>query len=158
MKTFRISFGIVALFFLNGCQNYTSAYELFGEDFDEKKGLITSDSLNELFDNTEIGDTVEVTFSTTIDAVCQKKGCWMEVELTDEYAARVTFKDYGFFVPMNAMESEAIVRGKAFWKAETVAEKRHYAEDAGEDPDDIEDEEEDEYEPHIVATGVKIKK
>lgn len=156
MRTLRIYFAVVALFLFNGCQNNTNTYELFGENFDDKKGLITSESLDKLFDNTEIGDTVEVTFSTTIDIVCQKKGCWMEVELTDEYAARVTFKDYGFFVPMNAMESEAIIRGKAFWKAETVAEKRHYAEDIGEDPDDIEDEEE--YEPHIVATGVKIRK
>jgi hypothetical protein len=111
-----------------------------------------------LFDATEIGDTVDVTFSTKIDAVCQKKGCWMEVDLADDNVARVTFKDYGFFVPLNAGESEAIVHGKAFWKVETMAEKLHYAEDAGEDPDDIDETDETEYEPHIIATGVKIKK
>jgi hypothetical protein len=158
MKTFGISLFAAALFVFSACQNTSNSYELFGEDFNEKKGLITSEALDKLFDDTEIGDTIDVTFSTKIDAVCKKKGCWMEVDLADDNVVRVTFKDYGFFVPLNAGESEAIVHGKAFWKVETMTEKLHYAEDAGEDPDDIDEIEGPEYEPHIIATGVKIKK
>jgi hypothetical protein len=39
----------------------------------------------------------------TVNEVCQKKGCWMEV-MPDgmKSGVRVTFKDYGFFVPMDA--------------------------------------------------------
>lgn len=37
-----------------------------------------------------------------VDAVCQKKGCWMElIPQPGEASVRVTFKDYGFFVPMD---------------------------------------------------------
>lgn len=34
--------------------------------------------------------------------ICQKKGCWMQVLPKDgEQSIRMTFKDYGFFVPMD---------------------------------------------------------
>jgi hypothetical protein len=70
----------------------------------------------------------------------------------------VTFLDYGFFVPLNSAGSEAIIKGKAFWKSDTAAEKRHYAEDAGEEFDESELAMADDYAPHIVATGVLLKK
>ena len=43
---------------------------------------------------------------------CSRKGCWMELSASKDAAApgcRVTFKDYGFFVPTDAAGSKARV-------------------------------------------------
>jgi hypothetical protein len=148
---------IIIIAGLLSCQNKEAQYEVFGEGFEVDSKIMSAKELDKLFDQLELEDTVEVVFSTKIDAVCQKKGCWMDVDLDNDAVARVTFLDYGFFVPLNAAGSEAIVKGKAFWKADTAAEKRHYAEDAGGSIEEIELDE-DAYAPHIVATGVLIKK
>lgn len=147
--------GVILL--LHACSTESQSYATFGESFDQNSKSISSKDLNSQFDDLEIGDTAEVVFTTKIDAVCQKKGCWMDVDLANDEVARVTFLDYGFFVPLNSSGSEAIIKGKAFWKRETAAEKRHFAEDAGEKIDSIQLNEE-EYTPHILATGVLIKK
>jgi hypothetical protein len=53
------------------------------------------------------------------------------MELTDGAEAFVKFKDYGFFVPMNAQKRAVIVEGKAFIEETPIAELKHYAEDEG---------------------------
>ncbi|HPG48338.1 MAG TPA: DUF4920 domain-containing protein, partial [Petrotogaceae bacterium] len=77
------------------------------------------------------GDTLVVQFESNIKSVCKKKGCWMNMELKGDDKSFVKFKDYGFFVPLNADNSDAIVNGKAFVDVESVEELRHYAKDAG---------------------------
>src|SRR5262245_8920998 len=50
----------------------------------------------------------------TVRAACTRKGCWMELAPTAEKGAqgcRVTFKDYGFFVPTNSAGATARVEG-----------------------------------------------
>jgi hypothetical protein len=47
---------------------------------------------------------------------CTKKGCWMELSTTPDPKApgcRVTFKDYGFFVPLDSAGSTAQLVGTA---------------------------------------------
>ena len=41
-----------------------------------------------------------------VQAACSKKGCWMELE-----GMRVTFKDYGFFVPTDSKGMKARLEG-----------------------------------------------
>jgi len=57
----------------------------------------------------------------TIKAVCQKKGCWMELKGRSA-GLRVTFKDYGFFVPKDSrgkrVRAEGIVEVKTLSKAD----------------------------------------
>lgn len=53
------------------------------------------------------GKTVAI--EATVGAVCPKKGCWMN--LGEPAAMHVTFKDYGFFVPLDATGRTAIVEG-----------------------------------------------
>ena len=77
------------------------------------------------------GDTINVKFKSQIKSVCKKKGCWMKMDLADNSESFVKFKDYGFFVPLNADNSEAIVSGKAFVDEISVAELQHYAKDGG---------------------------
>jgi hypothetical protein len=66
--------------------------------------------------------------TTDIKSVCQKKGCWMQVDKGDGSTMRVVFKDYGFFVPME---------GVAFLDTTTVEMLRHYAEDANKTEEEI---------------------
>ena len=50
-----------------------------------------------------------------VKSVCTKKGCWMEVAASKDAKApscRVTFKDYGFFVPLDSQGSSAKLAGK----------------------------------------------
>ena len=95
------------------------------------------------------GGTLKVT--GTITSVCKKKGCWMVVK-DGEVAARVTFKDYGFTVPIKS-KGQAVVEGSLTVKTFTVAQAKHLAEDAGKDPATVTDELK---EYVFTATGVQI--
>lgn len=78
------------------------------------------------------------TFKTsgTVARACSKKGCWMELQPQGaERGVRVTFKDYGFFVPLDSQGATATVEG-------TVEVKKLSAEDA----------------EHLAAEGAKIEK
>ncbi|MBX7242128.1 MAG: DUF4920 domain-containing protein [Bacteroidia bacterium] len=65
-----------------------------------------------------------------ITASCQAKGCWMDVK-NGESDMKVTFKDYGFFVPKNCAGKTAVMEGKAFINVTSVEELVHYAVDGG---------------------------
>ena len=65
-------------------------------------------------------------FQSNIKSVCKKKGCWMNLDLTDGNKAFVKFKDYAFFVPLNADGSSTIVSGYAFIDVVSVDELKHY--------------------------------
>lgn len=49
----------------------------------------------------------------TIESVCQKKGCWMTLEPVEgRMPMRVTFHNYGFFVPKDAAGLRVRAEGK----------------------------------------------
>ena len=78
------------------------------------------------------GKTIRV--RAPITGVCQVKGCWMNLGKPDPKGNPpifVKFKDYAFFVPKDASGREAILEGQLSFKQETVAETKHYLEDAG---------------------------
>ncbi|MEW5675712.1 DUF4920 domain-containing protein [Flavobacterium enshiense] len=105
-------------------------YAVFGDSISDKDVLTNAEMMTKFKDLKET-DTIQVKFKSKINGVCQKKGCWMTMDLGEEKEAFVKFKDYGFFVPMNAENQEAIVSGKAFVSVESVADQKHYAKDAG---------------------------
>jgi len=131
-------------------------YADFGEKFSEKDPL-TALQMLAVYDKLKAGDTVNAKFTGTIFGVCQKKGCWMQVDLDDDYAAHITFKDYDFFVPMNAMESVAIVKGRAFVTETSVLELKHIAEDEGSTQAEIDKISEPEFTLGFIADGVLIE-
>jgi len=56
-----------------------------------------------------------VTVEGAVRRACTRKGCWMELAETPDASApgcRVTFKDYGFFVPTDSAGSRARVEAK----------------------------------------------
>jgi len=106
-------------------------YENFGQDVDVKQALLSKEEMAAKFNLLKEGDTLQVAFTSTIKEVCQKKGCWMQVDLESEKSSFVRFKDYGFFAPMNAAGHEVVMQGKAFVSIVSVDELKHYAKDAG---------------------------
>ncbi|OIQ20224.1 MAG: DUF4920 domain-containing protein [Flavobacterium sp. MedPE-SWcel] len=112
------------------------AYATFGNEIIAEAAI----DKNEMFDkykSLKIGDTVSVKFRSKINEVCQKKGCWMSMELAEGEESFVKFKDYAFFVPLNAGDQEAIVHGKAFVSEVSVADLKHYAKDEGKSQEEI---------------------
>jgi hypothetical protein len=88
---------------------------------------------------------------------CVKKGCWMSVKLPDGEQMRVSFKDYGFFVPTQGLEGKrAVIEGVATKETTDVAALRHYAEDAGKSKEEIEKITEPKHELTFLADGVLI--
>ncbi|MCP1384270.1 DUF4920 domain-containing protein [Runella salmonicolor] len=94
----------------------------------------------------------------TVESVCQAKGCWMKVKTADGQTMRVSFKDYGFFVPKDIAGKTVVFEGEAKMKTTPVAELQHYAEDAGKSKEDIAKITEPKHELTFVADGVIVKK
>lgn len=111
-------------------------YATFGDKISADKAL-TKDQMLRKYASLKKGDTVNVKFKSKIMSVCKKKGCWMKMDLADNKESFVRFKDYGFFVPLNADNSEAIVSGKAFLDVISVDELKHYAKDGGKSQEEI---------------------
>ncbi len=91
--------------------------------------------------------------------VCVKKGCWMSLELGNGEMMRVTFKDYGFFVPTDKdkmVGKEVIVQGTAKFETISVADQKHYAEDGGESKEAIDAIKEDKNTLSFEAVGVLV--
>ena len=136
--------------------NYND-YTLFGEKFKIAK-ILTKDEMLKKYQNLKKGDTIVVQFQSNIKSVCKKKGCWMKMELEGDDNSFVRFKDYGFFVPMNANNSLAIVNGKAFVDVVSVEELKHYAKDGGKSALEITKITKPETTYAFTANGVYIKK
>jgi len=132
-------------------------YAVFGDSI-SSDGALTSAEMMEKFKSLKEGDTLEVKFKSDINQVCQKKGCWMTLDLADDKEAFVKFKDYGFFVPKNAQEKEVIVNGKAFVSIESVDVLKHYAKDAGKSQAAIDSIVEPKVTYSFMADGVLIAK
>jgi hypothetical protein len=101
-------------------------------------------------------DSVNIKVAGTINEVCQAKGCWMTLNNGDE-AMRVTFRDYGFFVPKDASGKEVIAEGTVYMDTTSVADLQHYAQDAGKSEEEIAMITEPEVSMTFVADGVIIK-
>lgn len=131
-------------------------YASFGEKIDEF-GTISRDSLSKIYATMKPNDTINVKFSSTIEEVCSKKGCWMNVNLEEEKNTLVRFKDYGFFMPLNAAGSETIVEGKAFIETISIEDLKHYALDANKTQEEIDAITEPKVTYAFTANGVLIK-
>jgi len=109
---------------------------VYGENF-EFKDVKSGPELVALYEDLQTDSNAEVQLRATVTSVCQVKGCWMQLELANGEEARVTFKDYGFFVPTELVGKQVVVNGIA--RIDTISEKdqKHYAEDAGKSPEEI---------------------
>lgn len=83
-----------------------------------------------VFDNADELSGQNLLLEGLVEAVCQKKGCWLTLRDGDR-SLRMSFKDYGFFVPKDLAGSRIRAEGVFSRREIPVAEARHYLEDAG---------------------------
>lgn len=137
---------------LNGQSNKN--FDTYGQSFDiaginnykvEKESL-----LNNPQDDTKLEGQILST--------CPMKGCWMKMSVEQD-TILVRFKDYGFFVPKSGSEGKsAIINGKLSVDTLSVAQLRHYAEDAGKSNEEVSKIVKPEITISFLADGVVIDK
>lgn len=151
--------------FFVGCEQKKEAtpevakvdYAKFGDSISDE-GALSNIEMMEKFVSLKEGDTLDVKFKSAINEVCQKKGCWMSVNLAGDETVFVKFKDYDFFVPMNAQNKDVVLNGKAYVNVESVADLKHYAKDAGKSQATIDSITMPEVRYSFMADGVLIAK
>ena len=89
-----------------------------------------SHRLPELLATAETVGEKPVLLRTEIAQVCQKKGCFF-IARDGAAAIRVSFKDYGFFVPSNTAGREVLLYGVLTSREVTADQAEHFAEDLG---------------------------
>lgn len=91
--------------------------------------------------------------SGEVEAVCQKKGCWMVVKDGD-VSARILMKDHGFNVPMDSRGKKVQVEGTLTSRTFNEDQVKHLEKDGGGDPDKVSGER---TEHVLTASGVLIQ-
>ncbi len=129
-------------------------YLSIGEKITEQEA-INKEAMAAIYDALNPGDTVDVKFSSTVNEVCQSKGCWMKMDL-GEKEVMIKFKDYAFFMPKDIAGKEVILNGKAFIEEMSVEDQKHFAEDAGKSEDEIADIKEAKRTLSFISDGVLI--
>jgi hypothetical protein len=127
----------------------TDTHEVFGAPVGQ---LADATPLAEIIAASERHDGREVRATARVSQVCQKKGCFFIAQDGDA-VARVTFADYGFFVPTDSGGKDVTIVGIFGRKVLSEAQARHFAEDAGQDPARVSGPRE---EYSIVATAVAV--
>lgn len=155
-------FLVLIVLALTSCKNTATTTTVegdgihFGEIIDTM-GTITYDNL---LDQMSKMDSVEAKVVGKVSAVCQTKGCWMNI-ISDADTTKtemfVEFKDYGFFMPKDLAGKEVVMLGKAFREETSVDDLKHFAEDEGLSPEEIAKITEPKIELKFLASGVVIK-
>lgn len=126
----------------------------FGKKFSEEN-VMTMAQLQEVVREQ---DSVQAIVAGEIVASCQSKGCWMDIKMVDNSTMKVTFKDYGFFLPIEDLTGKEVVfTGTAKRALTSVDDQRHYAKDAGKSQQEIEAITAPKEELRFVADGVILK-
>jgi hypothetical protein len=88
--------------------------------------------------------------------VCPKKGCWMSLEMPDKTVVFVKMKDYAFFVPLAVIGKTVVIDGEAKTIETSVAELKHYAEDAKKTKEEVDAITEPKKEIRLTANGILV--
>jgi hypothetical protein len=143
---------IAIVFILVACNSKT--YTSFGVEISDQP----THSFNTIYDLAQNGEVNNIVLEGEITQTCAKKGCWMDVKVSEQDTLMVRFKDYGFFVPKEGVEGlRTVVKGKAKMDTISVEMLRHYAEDAGDSEEEILKIMEPKYVLEFIADGVLIE-
>ncbi len=86
--------------------------------------------LAQVLDKPEDFTKTAVVTDGVVKAVCKQMGCWMEIAPADgKDGVRVTFKDYGFFVPKDSKTMKAKMAGMIEIKTLSKEEADHLEHD-----------------------------
>lgn len=81
-----------------------------------------------------VGKTIQT--ETEISKVCQKKGCFFIAQF-GQSIMRVSFKDYGFFIPTDSYNKRVQLNGSVIEKQRSEEQAEHFKKDLGKDNDSI---------------------
>lgn len=94
-----------------------------------------------------------------VSRACSRKGCWMEIAVSEEPNAprcRVTFEDYGFFVPRDSAGSHARLEGRVQVTQVKPEAVKHYESEGAQFPSKSSDG--SAREVRLVAKGVELER
>jgi len=142
---------ILCSFTLLSFSQTNDKYKSYGNSFDfsetidyvlKKKSYLNTDN--------------KINIEGEILSTCPMKGCWMKLSVAQD-TILVRFKDYGFFVPKQGAEGKsAIVNGNISIDTLSIAQLKHYAEDAGKSKEEISKISKPEITISFLADGVVI--
>ncbi|MCB9283397.1 MAG: DUF4920 domain-containing protein [Lewinellaceae bacterium] len=126
----------------------------FGETVSEEGAVPFEELLAQMADS----DSIPAKVIGAVGSVCQVKGCWLDMVSNSEGNSpmRVSFKDYGFFVPKDISGRTVVLDGYAYRSVTSVEDLRHYAEDEGLSKEEIEKITEPQEEIKFLASGVLL--
>ena len=124
----------------------------------EKIGAAKAVPVSSLLADASKHDGKELVVEGTVRKACSRKGCWMELATSEQDKApgvRVTFKDYGFFVPLDSAGSQARVAGKVQLAELSEERAAHYASEGATIPRGTDGKPR---EVQVVASGVELRR
>ena len=124
-----------------------------GEKVSIEGAVSINDDVAKLNDGKE---SVEGRIKAKVIEVCPKKGCWLKLELQNGETATVKMKDYGFFLPVAAIGRTVVIDGEVKMKTTSVAELKHYAEDAKKSKEEIDAITKPQKEVRVMAKGIVV--
>lgn len=126
----------------------------YGKKIDKEGAVTLETMMNNLESKGELPKKAKV--RGKVQAVCQKKGCWMKMKRPNGESMRITFKDYGFFVPKDLTQEEVVMKGRAYQDTVSVKARRHFARDEGKSKEAVQEITEPTTRLAFKAVGVKI--
>jgi hypothetical protein len=127
---------------------------LRGEKIDGKVTV----GLSDLLKSPAAHDGKTVLVEGQVRKACSRKGCWMELATGTQDkgpGVRVTFKDYGFFVPLDAAGARAKVKGQVKLADLSEETAKHYESEGANVP---RTEDGKPREVQLVASGVELRR
>jgi hypothetical protein len=85
-------------------------------------------SLTELMENAQRNVGQQYLVDTKISKVCQKKGCFF-IAQEAQHAIRVSFKEYGFFIPSDSSNKQVKMTGELVQIERAPAQVKHFKDD-----------------------------
>jgi len=114
-------------------------------------GNQAAEPLSAVLRKPEDGKTVLV--EGVVRRACSRMGCWMELAPAEGGAGvRVTFKDYGFFVPTDSAGAKARVQGRLRVSQLSAEQAEHLRSEGGSMAAGTQ------REVQLVATGVELRR
>lgn len=126
----------------------------FGTEVTAEKAVPVEEMVKNL-ESKEGEKKMEVKVQGTVVEVCQAEGCWLRMK-NGESNIMVRMKDHKWFVPVAINGKTIVLQGVAEVKETSVAQLKHYAEDAGKTKAEIDAIKEPKKEVLINATGILV--
>lgn len=114
----------------------SSKDKAYGTAFKQDAAITPAKMTTLMADKDKLEDTQITGY---VSKVCKKEGCWMVLRTAKESNddVMVRMKDHSFTVPKDIEGKTAVVKGTVVKKMQSVAEQKHYLEDAGASADQI---------------------